>query len=68
MRRDDDALFEPDECASSGTTVDPGCVSYQACVEPTVWCSHNDPAYSNTSHGWPCFAAKAMYDFFASLP
>jgi poly(3-hydroxybutyrate) depolymerase len=55
-------------CASSGVTVNPGCMSYQSCAAPTVWCSHNDPAYSNTSHGWPCFATKAMYDFFASVP
>jgi polyhydroxybutyrate depolymerase len=55
-------------CTSSGMAVSPGCVSYESCSVPTVWCSHNDPAYSNTSHGWPCFATKAMYDFFASLP
>lgn len=55
-------------CMSSGTTVDPGCISYDGCTEPTVWCSHNDPQYSNTSHGWPCFATKAMFDFFQSLP
>jgi hypothetical protein len=55
-------------CASSGVTVNPGCISYQSCAVPTVWCSHNDPAYSNTSHGWPCFATKAIYDFFASVP
>jgi hypothetical protein len=55
-------------CQSSGTNVNPGCVSYDGCMEPTVWCSHNDPQYSNTNHGWPCFATKAMADFFASLP
>jgi len=55
-------------CQSSGVNVSPGCVSYQGCTKPTVWCSHNDPQYSNTNHGWPCFATKAMYDFFQSLP
>jgi polyhydroxybutyrate depolymerase len=35
---------------------------------PTVWCSHNDPAYSNTNHGWPCFGTRAIYDFFTGLP
>ena len=25
------------------------------------------PQYSNTSHGVPCFAMKAAYDFFASV-
>jgi polyhydroxybutyrate depolymerase len=54
-------------CQSSGTTVDPGCVSYNGCKAPTIWCSHNDPAYSGTMHGVPCFAMKAMYDFFKSL-
>jgi len=55
-------------CMSSGTAVDPGCVSYQGCMLPTVWCSHDDPQYSNTNHGWPCFATDAMADFFAGLP
>jgi polyhydroxybutyrate depolymerase len=55
-------------CSSSGTTVDPGCVAYQDCDAPTLWCSHNDPQYSNTNHGWPCFATRAMYDFFTDLP
>lgn len=54
-------------CQSSGTQVDPGCVQYGSCDEPTVWCSHNDPQYSNTGHGVPCFAAQAMDRFFKSL-
>ena len=48
--------------------VDPGCIIYDNCTVPTIWCSHNDPSYSGTEHGVPCFAMKAMYDFFASLP
>lgn len=51
--------------------VDPGCVSYQGCNEPTIWCSHNDEGYNSTDghyHGWPCFASNAMADFFLSLP
>jgi polyhydroxybutyrate depolymerase len=55
------------DCTSGGTMVDPGCVEYADCAEPTVWCSHDDPAYSNTSHGIPCFAAQAMDLFFKSL-
>jgi poly(3-hydroxybutyrate) depolymerase len=57
-------------CSSTqnGSKVEPGCISYAGCSEPTIWCSHNDPNYSSTNHGWPCFATKAMYDFFASLP
>lgn len=55
-------------CQSSGTSVDPGCVEYQDCSVPTIWCSHNDPQYNGTSHGVPCFAIGAMYDFFSTLP
>jgi polyhydroxybutyrate depolymerase len=55
-------------CMSGSTNVNPGCITYDGCTEPTVWCSHNDPEYSGTNHGWPCFATKAMGDFFASLP
>ena len=55
-------------CKSGSTNVDPGCISYAGCTEPTIWCSHNDPEYSNTNHGWPCFATKAMADFFGALP
>jgi len=55
-------------CSSGGTQVNPGCVEYAGCKVPTIWCSHNDPNYSGTSHGVPCFAMKAMHDFFQSLP
>ena len=54
-------------CQSSGTTVNPGCIIYDGCSVPTIWCSHNDPQYSGTSHGVPCFAMKAAYDFFGSV-
>jgi polyhydroxybutyrate depolymerase len=47
--------------------VDPGCKIYDSCTVPTIWCSHNDPDYSNTEHGVPCFALQAMYDFFKTL-
>jgi poly(3-hydroxybutyrate) depolymerase len=52
-------------------TVTPGCVSYQGCGQPTVWCSHNDHGYNATDgfeHGWPCFASNAIADFFLGLP
>lgn len=54
-----------------GLAVDPGCVTYQGCTEPTVWCSHDDNGYNLTDghmHGWPCFASTAMADFFQTLP
>jgi poly(3-hydroxybutyrate) depolymerase len=54
-------------CSSSGTQVMPGCVDYQGCSQPLTWCSHNDPFYSNTNHGWPCFAADLMHEFFSSF-
>jgi hypothetical protein len=53
--------------SSEGPQVDPGCIIYDNCSVPTIWCSHNDPAYSGTQHGVPCFAMKSMYDFFATL-
>lgn len=56
------------ECVSGGKTVNDGCIQYSGCSVPTVWCSHDDPQYGNTSHGWPCFATAAMYDFFTNLP
>ncbi|WP_438030729.1 hypothetical protein [Sorangium sp. So ce233] len=52
----------------NGRAVNPGCISYSGCSEPTIWCSHDDPAYSNTSHGVPCFAIQAMHDLFADMP
>jgi polyhydroxybutyrate depolymerase len=51
--------------------VNPGCISYQGCSKPTIWCSHNDNVYNLTDgheHGWPCFANNAIADFFLSLP
>jgi hypothetical protein len=54
-------------CSSGGTQVEPGCVDYQGCAEPTIWCHHNDPQYSGTNHGWPCFANLAIDAFFTSL-
>ncbi len=58
------AAYDVAGCSSSGTQVVPGCVDYQMCSAQLVWCQHNDPNYSGTNHGWPCFANKAIYDFF----
>jgi poly(3-hydroxybutyrate) depolymerase len=65
-----------DEVASctsgfNGKPVDPGCVAYDGCGAPLIWCSHDDEGYNATDghyHGWPCFASNAMADFFSSLP
>ena len=51
--------------------VTPGCITYQGCSKPTIWCSHNDNSYNLTDghmHGWPCFASNAIADFFLGLP
>lgn len=53
--------------SSDGPMVDPGCIIYDGCSVPTIWCSHNDPSYSGTQHGVPCFAIKSMVDFFATF-
>jgi poly(3-hydroxybutyrate) depolymerase len=66
--RDSAAYAGIDGCQSDGAQVNPGCVEYSGCSVPTVWCSHDDPQYSNTGHGVPCFAATAMDYFFKSLP
>jgi hypothetical protein len=53
-------------CQRGTTTVNPGCIVYEGCQAPTIWCSHNDPEYSGTMHGVPCFGMKAIFDFFQS--
>lgn len=58
------------QCTSTDSghpMVDPGCNIYDGCSVPTIWCAHNDPSYSGTQHGVPCFAMKGMFDFFATL-
>lgn len=56
-------------CNSShdGNPVTAGCRVYEDCSVPTIWCRHDDSAYSGTFHGIPCFYQQAMYDFFESL-
>jgi poly(3-hydroxybutyrate) depolymerase len=48
-------------CAAS---IHPGCVDYQGCSKPVTWCNHDDPNYSGTNHGIPCFAKAAIFEFF----
>jgi predicted esterase len=61
------AVMECNSTDSGRPLVDPGCIIYDGCTVPTIWCSHNDPSYSGTQHGVPCFAMTAMFDFFAGL-
>jgi poly(3-hydroxybutyrate) depolymerase len=71
---DASAAYAPIQGCNSefnGEPVDPGCIEYQGCTEPTIWCSHDDANYNLTDgfqHGWPCFASDAIADFFLSLP
>lgn len=65
------APVQPCNSLFDGKPVATGCISYQGCTKPTVWCSHNDNIYNLTDgheHGWPCFANSAIADFFLSLP
>lgn len=47
--------------------VAPGCVSFDGCAAPTLFCNHDDPNYQDTNHGWPCFANQQIFEFFESL-
>jgi polyhydroxybutyrate depolymerase len=65
------AAVAPCNSTFDNKPVNPGCITYQGCAKPTVWCSHNDNVYNLTDgheHGWPCFANSAIADFFLSLP
>ncbi|HYQ04509.1 MAG TPA: hypothetical protein VER96_37810 [Polyangiaceae bacterium] len=61
------AIMTCNSTESGHPMVNPGCNIYDGCSVPTIWCAHNDPAYSGTQHGIPCFAIKSMIDFFAGL-
>jgi len=61
------AIMSCNSTESGHPMVNPGCNIYDGCSVPTIWCAHNDPAYSGTQHGIPCFAIKSMIDFFAGL-
>lgn len=62
MCGDQSMAFTPG--GNCGGSIDPGCVEYQGCAARTLFCNHNDPQYSGTNHGIPCFASKAIFDFF----
>jgi poly(3-hydroxybutyrate) depolymerase len=59
-------------CSSfaGGVSVNPGCVQYNGCAAPTLFCRHNDPNYlengNPSNHGWPCFANSQIFQFFES--
>lgn len=47
--------------------VDSGCVEFVGCGATTIFCNHDDPNYSGTNHGWPCFANDEIFKFFQAL-
>ncbi|HTV20471.1 MAG TPA: hypothetical protein VMG12_17425 [Polyangiaceae bacterium] len=55
---------------AGGVAVNAGCVQYNGCAAPTLFCNHNDPNYLDngnpTNHGWPCFANSQIFQFFES--
>lgn len=55
------------ESVPAGTTA--GCVAYAGCEPglPVEWCSHAEPTYQDTNHGWPSFASAEIARFFGSL-
>ena len=61
------AVMQCNSTDSGKPLVTPGCNIYDGCSVPTIWCAHNDPNYSGTQHGVPCFAMKSMFEFFAGL-
>jgi len=59
---------------AQGATVNAGCVQYNGCAAPTIFCNHNDPNYIDgarnnlaTNHGWPCFANSEIFRFLESV-
>jgi polyhydroxybutyrate depolymerase len=66
-----DAYLARNGCsqASWSAAVEP-CRAYTACEAglPVVWCTHDEPTYEDTNHGWPSFASRALEDFLFSLP
>jgi polyhydroxybutyrate depolymerase len=55
---------------AGGVAVNAGCVQYNGCAAPTLFCNHDDPNYLDngnpTNHGWPCFANSQIFQFFES--
>jgi polyhydroxybutyrate depolymerase len=45
------------------------CVAFDGCLEgsQTYFCSHNDPEYNGTHHGWPLFAGEMTWEIFSAL-
>jgi len=56
--------------AESWTAAVEPCRSYANCEAglPVAWCTHDEPTYDDTNHGWPSFASRAIADFLFALP
>jgi hypothetical protein len=61
--------YAVESCNSTddGDAVNSNCEVYDGCDVTTIFCPHDDSAYSGTFHGIPCFFKQAAYDFFATL-
>jgi hypothetical protein len=55
-------------CSVGTYEVDPGCVEYQGCSKPTLFCAFSKPSVSIGYDPRPCFGTTAMYDFFKTIP
>jgi polyhydroxybutyrate depolymerase len=55
-----------DQSAPVGTA---GCVRYAGCEAsaPVEWCTHAEPTYQDTNHGWPSTASAEIARFFGTL-
>ena len=68
--RSRDHYLELNSCDDSTTDLDnEECVAYEGCdaAYPVAYCTHDEPTYDDTNHGWPSFASEAIAAFFASL-
>jgi poly(3-hydroxybutyrate) depolymerase len=65
-----DRFLAANGCSSEAEPVGgASCVRYTGCEPslPVEWCSHSEPTYQNTNHGWPSFASSEIARFLATL-
>jgi polyhydroxybutyrate depolymerase len=65
-----DRFLVTNGCSSqTSPTATPGCMSYAGCQPnlPVEWCTHAEPTYQDTNHGWPSFASAEIGRFFGTL-
>jgi polyhydroxybutyrate depolymerase len=65
-----DHFLRANGCSNAAFAIGaPGCVSYSGCEpsSPVEWCTHGEPTYQDTNHGWPSFASGEIARFFGTL-